>query len=70
MHEDLVQPFKELMDLKFALDESTILAFTDQKGIITYVNEQFCRVSKYYYDELIGYDHRIVNSGFHSQRLF
>ncbi len=67
---DLVQPFKELLDLKFALDESTILAFTDHKGIITYVNEQFCRVSKYHYDELIGYDHQIVNSGFHSKEFF
>lgn len=70
LKKELVQPFNELIDLKFAIDESTIFAFTDHKGIIKYVNEQFCRVSKYSYDELIGQDHRIVNSGFHAKEFF
>lgn len=60
----------ELMYLKYAVDQSTIFAITDQRGIIKYVNEQFCKVSKYTYDELIGKDHRIVNSGFHSKQFF
>jgi PAS domain S-box-containing protein len=56
---------KEITDYKYALDMSAIVAITDQKGIILYANENFCRISKYSLDELIGQDHRIVNSGFH-----
>ena len=61
----LERSLKELADIKFALDQSTIVAITDQRGIINYVNDQFCRISKYSHDELIGQDHRIINSGFH-----
>lgn len=60
----------ELVDLKFALDESTIVVFTNQKGVITYVNEKFCEVSKYTAEELIGKDHRIINSNYHSKDFF
>ncbi len=61
---------KELSDIRFALDESTIVAITDQKGIITYVNEKFCRVSRYSRKELVGKTHKIVNSGYHPQEYF
>lgn len=60
----------ELRELKIALDESTIVAYTDDKGIITYVNEKFCETSKYSAEELIGHTHRMVNSGFHSKEFF
>jgi|GEM_PF-291195 PAS domain S-box-containing protein len=56
---------KEITDYKYALDQSSIVAITDQRGIILHVNENFCKISKYSPDELIGQDHRIINSGYH-----
>ena len=58
---------KELSDYKVALDESSIVSITDPKGIITYVNDNFCKLSKYSADELIGKNHRIVSSSFHER---
>ncbi|WP_371736969.1 MULTISPECIES: EAL domain-containing protein [Brevibacillus] len=61
---------RELADVKYALDQSTILAITDHRGIILRANEQFCRISKYSRSELIGQDHRLLNSGHHPKSFF
>ena len=66
----LQQTLKELSDIKSALDRAAIVARTDKNGIISYVNDKFCEVSKYSREEVLGKTHRIVNSGCHTQEFF
>ncbi|MBK7647322.1 MAG: response regulator [Betaproteobacteria bacterium] len=61
---------RELENQKFALDQHAIVSITDTAGTILYANDRFCEISGYSRQELIGSNHRIVNSGTHPPELF
>jgi len=61
---------KRITDYKYALDQSSIVSVTDEKGVIKYVNDNFCRISQFTEDELIGQHHHIIGSRYHPDWLF
>jgi PAS domain S-box-containing protein len=52
------------------LNQHSIISATNIKGQIKYVNDKFCKISKYTEGELLGAPHSIVNSGFHDKKFF
>ncbi|MGB3402551.1 MAG: PAS domain S-box protein [Microcoleaceae cyanobacterium] len=66
----LQQSLQELTNLKFALDQSASVSVTDLEGNIIYINDKFCQLSGYNYQELIGKNHNIISSDYHSPQFF
>lgn len=67
---NLESSLNELSQIRFALDASAIVAITDVKGRIIFANDTFCSISKYKREELLGQDHRILNSKHHPKEFF
>ncbi len=67
---EIEQTLNELRQQKFALDQHAIVAITDIKGTITFANDKFSQISGYSCEQLVGQNHRLVNSGYHPRGFF
>ncbi|MBC8258805.1 MAG: PAS domain-containing protein [SAR324 cluster bacterium] len=58
---------EEFAQIRFALDQSSTVSISNPQGYILFVNDNFCKISKYSREELMGQDHRLLNSGYHDK---
>ncbi|HXF84681.1 MAG TPA: GAF domain-containing protein [Anaerolineales bacterium] len=68
-YERAEQSLRLLEAQRYALDQHSIVAITDVTGKIIYANDKFVEISKYSREELLGQDHRIINSGYHPKEF-
>lgn len=68
--EQLEKSLLELNNLNKAVNKSAIVVITDKLGKITYANERFCEITKLLQDDILGQDHRMISSGYHTQEFF
>jgi len=61
---------RELESQKFAMDQHALVSITDPRGNIIYANDLFCKISQYSKSELMGQNHRLINSGVHSNEFW
>jgi PAS domain S-box-containing protein len=67
---ELAKSIRMLQDYQYAVDQSASFTITDAEGVIVEVNDNFCELSQYSREELIGTTHRFINSKFHSEEFF
>lgn len=70
VQEEMLELSHKNLDIESIIDDVSIIARADLKGNITYANNQFCKISGYSREELIGQNHRIINSGYHGKEFF
>ena len=57
-------------NLRNALDESSIVSIIDPNRMVTFVNDKFCKISKYSKEELIGSDQSMLRSDIHAEEFY
>jgi diguanylate cyclase (GGDEF)-like protein/PAS domain S-box-containing protein len=67
---ELEDKLKDLGEFKYTLDQAAIVSIADPRGTIIYANDLFCEISQFDRDELIGKNHRVLNSGYHPKEYF
>jgi sigma-B regulation protein RsbU (phosphoserine phosphatase) len=68
--ERLRASLKQLENLRYAVDQASLVGITNRAGTIIEVNDKFCEVTGYSRDELLGQNHRILKSGYHPESFY